>query len=185
MSNEELDPKILRPFLKVYDNLVPESLMSEAWKRLNQPIWGFGLGTFEESHYKHARTSISLEDPMVRSLSSLIEPKLPYASRLRSVYANANRTGDADEMHKDGDEPGYPSALFYANPPWHPEWAGETVFYNESKDEFVRSVYPRPGRVVIFDGRIWHNARIPSRHYGGIRVTVVFCYEHTAFAKNP
>jgi hypothetical protein len=177
----DLDPRILRPYLKICDGLIPPELIAEAWSRLNQPIWGFGLGTFQESHYKHARTSISLTDPMVTAISRLVEPKLPYACRLISVYANANRTGDADEVHKDGDEPGYPSAIFYANPQWQCEWAGETVFYNEVKDEFVRSVYPRPGRVGIFDGRIWHNARVPSRHYGGIRVTVVFNYEHTAF----
>lgn len=176
-----LDPRILRPYLHVHDGLVPSTLSDEAWKRLNQPIWGFGLGTFGESHYKHARTSIPLGDSLVREMSRIIEPHLPYASRLISCYANANRTGDADEVHKDGDEPGYPTAIYYANTRWEPEWAGETVLYNESKDEFVRCVYPRPGRVVIFDGRIWHNARVPTRHYGGIRITVVFCYEHTGF----
>lgn len=177
-----LDPRILRPYLKVYDGLVPSSLSDEAWSRLNQPIWGFGLGTFRESHYKHARTSIPLNDALVQSMCRIIEPQLPYECRLISVYANANRTGDADEVHKDGDEPGYPTAIFYANTNWEPEWAGETVLYNESKDEFVRCVYPRPGRIVIFDGRIWHNARVPTRHYGGVRITVVFNFEHTGFA---
>jgi hypothetical protein len=176
-----LDPRILRPYVEVYDGLVPPDLLDQAWAGLNRPIWGFGLGTFRESHYKHARTSIPLSDPMVQSMCRLIEPKLPYRSRLINVYANANRTGDADEVHKDGDEPGYPTAILYANPRWEPEWAGETVFYNETRDEFVRSVYPRPGRIAIFDGRIWHNARVPTRHYGGIRVTVVFSFEHTGF----
>lgn len=181
VPDSELDPRILRPYLKVYDGLVPEDLLQHAWNALNRPIWGFGLGTFRESHYKHARTSIPMNDPMVEAFCKIIEPKLPYKSRLIGVYANANRTGDADEVHKDGDEPGYPTAILYANPRWEPEWAGETVLYNETKDEFVRSVYPRPGRIVIFDGRIWHNARVPTRHYGGIRVTVVFSFEHTGF----
>ena len=183
LPDSEVDPRILRPYLEVRDGLVPRELLEQAWAGLNRPIWGFGLGTFQESHYKHARTSIQIDDPLVQAMRRIIDPKLTFRIRLVNVYANANRTGDADEVHKDGDEPGYPTAILYANPTWEPEWAGETVFYNETRDEFVRSVYPRPGRIAIFDGRIWHNARVPTRHYGGIRVTVVFSFEHTGFPR--
>ena len=52
--------------------------------------------------------------------------------------------------------------LFYANMEWCPEYAGETLFY----DEYLKSIpfcsIYTPNRVVIFDGEIPHALRPQS-----------------------
>lgn len=53
--------------------------------------------------------------------------------------------------------------LYYANPSWKEEWAGETLFYNEDVSEIVFASVYKPGRVIIFDGGIPHSLRPQSR----------------------
>ena len=52
------------------------------------------------------------------------------------------------------------------------DWAGETVFYNDQRDDIIRSVYPRPGRIAVFDSRIPHVSRTPSRNCPMVRYTI-------------
>jgi hypothetical protein len=46
--------------------------------------------------------------------------------------------------------------LYYVN-----DADGDTVFFNE-KNEIIKSVSPKRGRVVAFDGRILHGGGIPK-----------------------
>jgi len=57
---------------------------------------------------------------------------------------------------------------------WNYNWAGETVLLNDEKDEIVQSVYPRPGRIFVFDSAIPHVARTPTRIATNVRFTVAF-----------
>ena len=43
--------------------------------------------------------------------------------------------------------------IVYMNEYWIPNYGGETIFYDDKLD-IVHAVVPKPGRVVIFDGRI-------------------------------
>jgi hypothetical protein len=60
------------------------------------------------------------------------------------------------------------SLLYYVNLRWKPEWAGETMFYNENIDEIVFSSMYKPARLIVFDGDIPHSIRpqsISAPHY--------------------
>ena len=60
------------------------------------------------------------------------------------------------------------SLIYYINLDWKPEWAGETVFYNDDMSEIIYSSVYKPGRMVIFDGSIPHSIRVQSNsapHY--------------------
>jgi SM-20-related protein len=46
------------------------------------------------------------------------------------------------------------------------------VFYTPQRDDIVRSVLPRPGRIAVFDGRIPHVAREPNRIAPVVRYTI-------------
>lgn len=70
--------------------------------------------------------------------------------------------------------PGHFTTIYYAHQEWRPNWAGETVFFNEAGDEIVKAVYPKPGRLAHFPGRIQHAARSPSRECPALRSVVVF-----------
>jgi hypothetical protein len=68
------------------------------------------------------------------------------------------------------------SMLYYANPYWKEEWAGETIFYNESCTETVFTSVYKPGRIIIFDGGIPHTIRAPSRKAPTFRFTVAMFF---------
>lgn len=83
--------------------------------------------------------------------------------RCYRAYCNLSTYGDMLFTHTDS-QPGVEelTALWYIAPRWDLEWGGETLLYNAEGDaEFV--VSPRPGRLLVFDGRIRHAGRSPSR----------------------
>lgn len=60
------------------------------------------------------------------------------------------------------------SLVYYVNLDWRPEWAGETVFYNEDMSEIIYSSVYKPARLLIFDGSTPHSIRVQSNsapHY--------------------
>src|SRR5258708_14436480 len=56
---------------------------------------------------------------------------------------------------------------------WPDGWDGETVFYDEH-GEIALSVRPRPNRAILFDSRIPHAGRAPSRQCPALRVTAAY-----------
>ena len=57
---------------------------------------------------------------------------------------------------------------------WHPNYAGETVFFNDEGTDIIGTVYPRPNRMVLFSGSIPHVARGVSRVCPELRITLMF-----------
>ena len=83
-------------------------------------------------------------------------------------YINYSDTFTIDRMHVDTtvvkpNEGSYYTMLIYAQSQWHYDWGGETKFYNNDLTEITLTVIPKPGRIVIFDGRIPHSASAPNR----------------------
>lgn len=103
---------------------------------------------------------------------SLKETHLSDHSLVR-CYANAHTFGVEGYPHVDSRKPGNYTTIIYVNPIWKPEWAGETVFLNDLGD-IAHAVLPKPGRIVIFDGRITHAARGLTRICPAMRVTLMF-----------
>lgn len=67
--------------------------------------------------------------------------------------------------------------LYYANPQWKEEWAGETLFYNEQVSEVVYTSMYKPGRVVLFDGTIPHSIRPQSKVAPNHRFTYALFFD--------
>ncbi len=88
-------------------------------------------------------------------------------------YANAHTFGIEGYPHIDTRTPGNYTTICYINPMWKPEWAGETVFFNDLGD-IAHAILPKAGRVLTFDGRIVHAARGLSRICPAMRVTLMF-----------
>jgi Rps23 Pro-64 3,4-dihydroxylase Tpa1-like proline 4-hydroxylase len=82
---------------------------------------------------------------------------------LLEAYVNANQYGDNSYIHKDNNTyTNSATCLVYLNETWKPDFAGETIFYNNCEDaELV--VSPKFKRITIFDGKIIHRASPPSR----------------------
>tara|TARA_B100001250_G_scaffold318303_1_gene280940 strand:+ start:15973 stop:16569 length:597 start_codon:yes stop_codon:yes gene_type:complete len=121
-----------------------------------------------------------LTDPFVENILSRIELcGIPVpTTECYSVYVNVLKFGDAPVIHCDCAphiHQGY-TMMVYLNSHWHPNYGGETIFYDDEL-EIYKSILPKPGRVVIFDGRIPHSARTPTPYYLHNRYVLIFKYK--------
>ena len=84
-------------------------------------------------------------------------------------YINYTMFDTIDLIHADTDyetslkDPYQYTVLQYANYLWDNDWFGETLFYNSLMNEIQYASMVVPGRVIIFDPKIPHAARAPSR----------------------
>jgi hypothetical protein len=114
-------------------------------------------------------------------------------SNLNSCYLNIMSFGDEGFTHIDGGvEDNVITCIIYMNPEWHSQWGGETAFYDgEFTDDFgdswyynhdiVKSVLPRCGRVILFEGHIPHSVRPISKKCYMERRTLMFKLVNTNF----
>jgi hypothetical protein len=99
--------------------------------------------------------------------------------RVIRQYANGHTYGLGGQPHADDHRPGSYTLLYYPIQEWNDGWDGETVFFDEH-GEIVRAVRPRPNRAIVFDSRIPHAGRAPSRICPALRVTVAYKLEVVA-----
>ncbi|MGY4490218.1 2OG-Fe(II) oxygenase [Pseudomonas sp. TE3610] len=94
---------------------------------------------------------------------------------LLGVYANGQTLGQDSPIHRDNkpQERGKTVVLF-CNSHWASCWGGELVFYDHQKMNVIKSVLPRSGRFVVFNGQVPHSARSPSVACDQLRVTIAF-----------
>lgn len=99
--------------------------------------------------------------------------------KLERAYASANPYGTVHESHIDYDlnSNGGVTVMYYLNNNWDLSLGGETVFYDIDKYDIQKSVIPKPGRVVIFDGLIEHCARDTIRSFNDLRMVLTFKYK--------
>ncbi len=96
----------------------------------------------------------------------------PY--RIYRCYCNYAAYGDMLMVHTDcHPDVREVTALWFITPEWNVEWGGETLFFDSAMDAQV-VVSPRPGRLVLFDGRLPHVGRPPNRICFAPRFTLAF-----------
>lgn len=88
------------------------------------------------------------------------------------LYANGHTYGVEGYPHIDNRSMNNYSTVLYLNPAWCLEWAGETIIANELQD-VTHAVLPKPGRMITFNGRLWHSSRSVSRRCPALRVCLV------------
>lgn len=93
---------------------------------------------------------------------------------LINSYVNGITSDRFGFSHIDSPNFNYWTILYYANPIWKVDWAGETVFFNSEKTDIIQSVFPRPGRFIFFNSTIPHVARPITSFFRGLRITYAF-----------
>ena len=137
--------------------------------------WNFDFLQSDPRNEIDLESQLGLEPKfkLIANLWQRIKTELRPGHRLVRCYANAHTFGVEGYPHVDSRKPGHCTTLVYVNPLWAPEWAGETVFFNEAGD-IIQSALPRPGRLALFDGRIIHAARAVTRRCPALRVSLIF-----------
>ncbi|MFW7268110.1 2OG-Fe(II) oxygenase [Gluconacetobacter sp. Hr-1-5] len=111
---------------------------------------------------------------------TLLNGTLLKGHSLVRCYANAMPFGAEGTLHTDSTAPSSHTCIYYPHRIWHPNWAGETVFFDRDHSDVIASIYPKPNRLVLFRGDMPHVARGVSRTCPALRVTLVFKTEAPA-----
>lgn len=178
--------------IEVWDDAVPQVLQVRLTGLMDMNIWRYGWrATAEQSAYGFWHSHFAGDDDNgVQSCEHdllgrpLIAPVLELWRMLEAgplkghipvrVYANGHTFGGDGHLHTDHSAPDHFTTIYYAHAQWGPNWAGETVFFSEGRDDVIASVFPRPGRLAHFPGSIPHAARSPGRDCPALRAVIVF-----------
>lgn len=145
--------------IKVIDNVLSHDVLCDFEKVLAKRPWFLGRDGERSSHFSlglaRARKYFGQEE--VYFLSRLEEHGVDVSSIARCYY-NCFRKGDRPSYHKDFGRFTY---MFYLNQEWNQLWGAPTKF-KKTKFSFSRSIFPVPGRLVIFDSTLWHKGTAPN-----------------------
>jgi len=78
---------------------------------------------------------------------------------LESCLINLSTPADIYHIHSDVHLKKGITLIYYINMNWNIEWAGETLFFDDSGSEIEYISPYKPGRLVLFDGQIPHMIR--------------------------
>ncbi|XP_074626069.1 uncharacterized protein LOC141884239 [Acropora palmata] len=151
---------------------------------------GFDTSGDEEHDNVSWIAMLKVKDFVTSRLWRLVKQLAAYLSGINEWYPydvsmNIIRNSHFTRIHQDCEPSEHEyTFLLYLTPDWEVNNYGETVFFEElfNKDgrpfppgkqqyEWLASVRPRYGRMVIFRGIIPHSARPPSPGFNGVRYT--------------
>ena len=176
----------------VCDDFVPRDLQRRITALTQGPIWQYGWRSnsrrdrfcFWHAHFAggDGKARVGCEDELlakpellpIHELWQILKAGPLKGHEPVRMYANGHTYGVEGYVHTDNDDTeNYFTTVYYAHPVWHENWVGETVFYTRDRKDIIRSVFPRPGRMVSFHGAIPHAAHGPSRDCTELRTCVV------------
>ena len=179
--------------IQAIDNFLPQAEQAALWNFLRSPGWAFGAFSDKEgSRYFYKHFAGYRLDPKAETGALAFERELQEASplltsiweRLKAgplkghalsrCYANGMPSGVEGALHLDSNVDTHLTTIYYPHLSWHPNFGGETVFFDKSGADIVAAVYPRPNRIVMFSGTIPHVARPVSRQGPDLRITLMF-----------
>ncbi len=179
--------------LNVVENLLPTREHSLVYEFLHSGGWKFGWKSskktdtysFWHKHFAGHRNSLKQEKydcvdelkktaPLMFAFWTLLSKTTFQRHTLIRCYANAHMYGIDGTIHTDSKSDNSYTAIYYPHHEWDPNWAGETVLFNDDRSDIIATIYPKPNRLAIFRGNIPHVARGVSRACPVLRVTLMF-----------
>ena len=94
--------------------------------------------------------------------------------QLKRATINSSTASQVNFPHT---HPNEMSLLYYINLDWKPEWAGETLFYNEAESEIEFASIYKPNRLMLFEGEIPHSLRCQSFQAPEYRLSLAMFFE--------
>ena len=201
IENTDLIPRTpnilsIDPPVHVYDDLLKEPLRSKADDYLNSRSWNFGAtsgatgrsypywychfaGIFGqravEAEISDCSEQLRQQAPIIVAVWDYLRSQILRDHILVRCYANSYPYGTEGVVHRDADDTRHYTSIFYPNSKWDLNWAGETMFFRlQQPPEILAAVWPRPNRLVVFQGIIPHVARGISRSCPVLRTTLMF-----------
>jgi SM-20-related protein len=187
------------PDIRIFDDVLSDDQRRSINNFLHQPGWKFGwrshakddqfsfwhkhfAGNKNPDHYEKdgAEQQYDCEDELHKHCDILydfwksLQQTVLAGHTLIRCYANGAPFGSEGTLHTDSISPRSYTAVYYPHKQWQINWAGETVLYDPTDQEITASIYPKPNRLLIFNGAIPHVARGVSRSCPVLRATLMF-----------
>ena len=145
--------------IKIIDNVLSIEILKNFEKTFIERPWFLGydgeeLENFSLGHIRYKNNFTQIE---IYLLSKLKEQGVDI-NRIKRCYYNCFRKCDNPTYHMDYGRQTY---MFYLNKEWSKFWGAPTKFKSKQY-HIARSVFPKPGRLVIFDSNIWHKGTAPN-----------------------
>lgn len=190
----EVSDRVSEPAIHLYDDVLDVARLTEVQGFLEKGNWKFGAESvafkvpgnypYWYANFAECKDAAYMQDcsgelssaaPLIAGMWDQLKGSILAGHALVRCYANGYPYGCEGLVHNDSSDPDHYTALFYANPTWHPNWAGETVFLtSQMPAEVIVAVLPRPNRLLVFRGDIPHVARTISRLCPLLRITLMF-----------
>jgi hypothetical protein len=171
-------------YIHIFDNIYDQKTQKDIASYFRNEIkWTFtGAGVNQNKWRKFNYTVKTKKNKYINELNTHAKNILnklniyPFLKEQR-VYASAYTYGTIHEIHSDylNKNTGI-TFMFYLNDQWSVENAGETVFYDDSHYDIIKSIIPKPARAIVFDGNIPHDARSSARNVADLRMVITFKY---------
>jgi len=196
---EREDPYLI----KIFDNSFPKPLLELLFSFIEGAYWQFGSKYTDDDPFsmKFWGCPIMTDNDLFIPQSEEIPDKISKCDRIiqntwhiintqkelvhlnlnvHTIILNGVSYGQEGGIHVDhgsehpNAEEGNYTAIIYLNREWTPSCQGETILYNIKGTEIIKAVIPKPGRMLLFDSRIPHQARPPNRSIDDLRITMAF-----------
>jgi SM-20-related protein len=149
--------------IKIYDDLVTPSYRECIYDFVQASFFKIGNqdgSLIETSSHRYLHSPYSKEDlinsKFVEAVQGTEVGDLLNTHEITSVRVNLSVPSDSNFLHTHHESI---VILYYVNLKWDADWAGETVFYSDNMDEIIKAVNIKPGRIVVFDGSLFHSVR--------------------------
>ena len=175
--------KLNKPFINVIDNYFDQYSILESYYYFRDKVpWRFIGSGADNNRWRKFKYDLDFKNKIELRFKKETEAILKNSNyfdilKPERVYASASPYGTVNLPHKDYEGTDGLTIMFYLNHDWSLDLAGETVFYNDQNNEIEKSVIPKPGRVLFFDGNITHAARDTARNFNDLRMVLTFKYE--------
>lgn len=166
---------------RIIEKLAPGDLHQAVWTACMEKRWYFGnqSNTGDDGalpFWKMDLDGVPAVDQLWQHSRAACEAIAGHPLRIVRVYANGHTYGLGGQPHVDDPRDGTVTLLYYPMLAWRPEWEGETLWF-DGGGNVIAGVAPAPNRAVLFDSRLLHAGRAPSRYCGGLRVTIAYKLE--------
>lgn len=168
--------------LYIVDNLFSNAFHSMLYghvTRMNNFALGFGdTDGIENKSYVYYTADFGVEHLEQTNIfnelyKTNIEPFIKNKQLIRATI-NTSTPGQINFPHTHINQL---SLVYYLNLSWKPEWAGETLFYNDDLSEIEYASIYKPNRGILFDGEIPHSLRCQSINAPQYRFSLAMFFE--------
>lgn len=171
-------------------SVIDDVLCEEEQRRVHQFLtaggWCYGwrsrsdTGAFWHKHFAGEQQAVdcaqdlALTAPILHSFWLSLRRRIFQGYQLHRCYANGLPYGMEGATHTDSLVPGDYTAIYYPHEVWNCDWGGETLIFNEDRSDILAAIYPRPNRLLVFPGFVYHVARGVTRTCPVMRITLMF-----------